>query len=181
MHTIRRFAVPVIAMSLLAISAIPVSAQSAEPSSDPAMASAWVTGTLALAPSCTGPATTTTDNDVQRQRGFRCEGQIVTMSDRRLSGTTVSEWNQDVYPVAGDDAIVISSGMYDLTNDNGGWLCRNTSIARGASSMGSEAETSVCVGSGAYEGLSAMLVLDWATSPVQITGAIFTGELPPRP
>jgi hypothetical protein len=42
-------------------------------------------------------------------------------------------------------------------------------------------ETVTLTGSGAYEGLSAVLNLDWTTYPVPITGMIIPGELPPSP
>lgn len=152
------------------------------PSSDPAMAPAWVTGTLKLAPGCTGPTTTSTGG-VWRDRGTRCEGQVVTMSDPRLSATSVAEWNQDTHhaAVADGGAFIVQAGTYDLQNAGGSWFCRYTALAKGVASTGSEAETSTCVGSGSYAGLSAMLVMDWTKSPVTISGAIFPGEFPPAP
>ena len=160
----------------------PSPSMSPRPSPDPAMAPAWVTGTLKLAPSCTGP-TTTSSGGVWRNRDTRCEGQVVTMSDPRLSGTSVAEWNQDTHhtAVADGGAFFVQVGTYDLRNEGGSWFCRYTALTQGVESLGPEAETSTCVGSGSYAGLSAMLVMDWTTLPVTITGAIFPGEFPPAP
>ena len=82
-------------------------------------------------------------------------------------------------------------GRYDLQNDDGSWVCRYTSLVDDPEAMGSDAETNVCVGSGAYESLSAILVFDWTAcqpaftqcpdSPGQVKGAIFSGDLPPSP
>ncbi len=45
-------------------------------------------------------------------------------------------------------------------------------------------ETLTCVGDGAYDGLTAILFLDWTNtprSPVPLAGLIFSGEAPPLP
>ena len=159
------------------------------PSPDPAtMAPAWATGTLVPAPDCSGD-TTTTDPGVTHVRGMRCAGQIVTMSDERLNGTSVETVNHDTYAAA-SGSLVVESGTMQLTNDTGSWSCRQTSLFP-SGDMGSDSEMNICVGSDGYEGLSAILVLDWTTcqpqwsctssSPVQVKGAIFPGGLPPSP
>jgi hypothetical protein len=66
--------ITILALTLLAGTTSSAIAQSAEPSADPAMTPAWVTGTLTLAPGCTEP-TSTTEAGVEHQRGFRCEPQ----------------------------------------------------------------------------------------------------------
>ena len=147
------------------------------------MTAAFVTGTINLAPDCT-TATPTTADGVTHQRGSRYAPQTWTTDDVRLSGTAVQEWNQDTCRTGTIRQVVIGSERYELQNDVGNWVCHSNVVL--APFMGdlfspSGIETSVRVGAGGYEGLSAILALDWTSDPVSITGAICPGEPPPAP
>ncbi len=175
-----RALITILALTLLAGTTSSAIAQSAEPSADPAMTPAWVTGTLTLAPGCIEP-TSTTEAGVEHQRGFRCEPQTWTTTDPRLTGTASSALNVDVY-LADRASISVSSGTYDVRNDGGGWLCHRAGLYRpGLTPDDDNDEMVTCVGNGGYEGLTAVLVNDWTTSPITITGIIFAGEVPPNP
>jgi hypothetical protein len=157
-------------------------APSPSPSPDLAMVPTWVTGELALAPTC-ADATITTEPGVRHEVGYRCEGQTWTLSDPRLTGTATSTWNADVYRVEGAE-VTVSAGTYDLRNDGGSWLCHYAADLAHGSGLFTNAdndETVACIGSGGYEGLTAILVNDWTKDPVTITGLIFPGEAPPVP
>jgi hypothetical protein len=163
----------------------PSVAASVVPSPDPALASAWVTGTITLASTCTD-ATMTVEKDVGlHYRGFRCEPQTWTTSDPRLTGTAVSTWNTNVY-FAGGDGITVNAGTYDVRNDGGGWLCHYAdALGHGMGGVtggtSDNDETVTCLGSGGYEGLTAIIANDWTTDPVSLKGLIFPGEAPPIP
>ena len=89
--------------------------------------------------------------------------------------------------MTGQPTMAISSVAYDLQNDGGSWSCgTNPSFTHNvdASFTVVTDETSSCTGSGAYEGLSAILAIDWSQHGLQtvpFTGVIFPGELPASP
>jgi len=152
-----------------------------------AVAPAWVTGTIALGASCSGPTASTPEPDVQPEREHhRCSTQTWTTSDPRLTGTSTSTWDADVYVL--DEAIIsVSAGTYELRNESGGWLCHyrdDLAYGMGRYATGATEQTVTCVGDGAYDGLTAILFLDWSDSPpssVPLAGLIFPGEAPPLP
>lgn len=169
-----------LAMGLAAGAAVGVAAQ-AEPE-DP-MAPAWVTGSIAWATSCQSPETTS-DEDKTSERGHRCEGRTVTSDDPRLSGTSVIVWNKDIHVVDGP-LRGIRSVVEDIRGDGRGWMCHAAAVLDGgadffaSSIQGSELTT--CVGDGANEGLTALLVVTSTNQADGFEGLIFPGELPPLP
>lgn len=185
MNKFRTHMIAAIAIGLLAGSAVGVAAQ-AEEAADP-MAPAWVTGTLALGSSCSGPTASTPQADVEPEREHhRCSNQTWTTSDPRLTGTSTSTWDADVYVL--DEAIVsVVAGTYELRNESGGWLCHHRdglSFGMGRYATGANEETVTCIGDSAYDGLTAIVSLDWSNSPpssVPLAGLIFPGEAPPLP
>ena len=145
----------------------------------------WVTGSVAFATSCSGP-TREDDAGVRRERDYLCEPQRWTSSDPRLTGEAAAHWNADVYEPDGDApgfSISVTTLAYYLRNEAGGWACRTNMLSQ-VSGFGAEhqaAETAMCVGDGENDGLSAILVLDFATSPATFVGLIFPGDAPPLP
>ena len=152
-----------------------------------AVAPAWVTGTLTLGSSCSGPTASTPEPDVQPEREHhRCSTQTWITSDPRLTGTSTSTWDADVYVL--DEAIIsVRAGTYELQNESGGWLCHyrdGLAYGMGRYATGANEETVTCAGDGAYDGLTAIVFLDWSNSPpssVPLAGLIFPGEAPPLP
>ena len=144
----------------------------------------WVTGSLSLAPGCTDPTIESAAlEDPIHERDYRCEPQYWRTSDPRLTGSATSMWSADVYRMDGG-YISVRAGTYDVRNDAGGWLCHHNGVAQGIGiyAFPDLGETLTCLGDGDYEGLSAVLELDWSsTSPVKIQGLIFAGEVPPFP
>ena len=170
-----------LALTLLAGTTTSAIAQSAEPSADPAVAPAWVTGALTLAPGCTEP-TSTMEAGVEHQRGFPLRAPGLTTTDPRLTGTASSALSVDVYRVDGA-RVEVSSGTYDVRNDGGTWLCHRAIFYRPGWSPDDDDNDQMvtCVGNGGYEGLTAILIIDWTAEPVSINGLIFAGEVPPNP
>ena len=152
-----------------------------------AVAPAWVTGTLTLGSSCSGPTASAPEPDVKPEREHhRCSTQTWITSDPRLSGTSTSTWDADVYVL--DEAIIsVTAGTYELQNESGGWLCHyrdGLAYGMGRWATGANEETVTCAGDGAYDGLTAIVFLDWSNSPpssVPLAGLIFPGEAPPLP
>ena len=148
-----------------------------------AMAPAWVTGTIVLG-SCSNPTNESVGTDpVQRERGWRCEGQTWDASDDRLDGEGVSTWDADVYDLE-EGPVSVRVGGYEIRNGSGGWSCRHSGVAQGAGLQvkPESGETLVCVGDGGFDDLAAVFELDWSSRrPVTFQGVIFPGSLPSAP
>lgn len=162
---------------------VPASAASPAPSASPdPQAATWVTGTIALAPGCSGPDTTVGEG-VRHERGYVCQPQVWTLSDPRLSGRVVSTWNADVYTTT-RGVVSVAVGTYEIANDGGSWICRYGDALQDGSGIYSTPindETLTCAGQGGYEGLTAILAGDWSAPPITTQGLILSGPLPPTP
>jgi hypothetical protein len=142
----------------------------------------WVTGTITLAPSCTGPTVATPAPEGARQeRDYLCQPQTWTISDPRLSGTAAVTWNADVYTLDEGVKSVITEAFY-VSNPGGAWACRSNGLQHGTGVLQpwENEETLMCVGEGEYVGLSAILVIGNPEGP-DIVGMIFPGDAPPLP
>jgi hypothetical protein len=93
-------------------------------------------------------------------------------SDPRLSGTSdeLSTWHR--YP--GFDVISTSLAV---ENEGGRWVGTST----GMGDIGSFTDAAVLHGEGAYEGLTAFLIIEWVPPSGSFIGAIFPGGMPPFP
>ena len=139
----------------------------------------WVTGSVVYG-TCASPNLTSQDGVTREQ--YRCEPQTWTSSDDRLGGSATIMWNADLYEVDGQ-TYSLSAQVWEVRDDSGGWLCRNPDgLNRGSGKhptavQGTEMLT--CVGNGAHDGLTAVLVADWTTKTIE--GLIISGEGPPLP
>jgi hypothetical protein len=139
----------------------------------------WVTGSVVYG-MCASPNLTSQDGVTREQ--YRCEPQTWTSSDDRLGGSATIMWNADLYEVDGQ-TYSLSAQVWEVRNDSGGWLCRNPDgLNRGSGKyptavQGTEMLT--CVGNGANDGLTAVLVANWTTKTIE--GLIISGEGPPLP
>ena len=160
-----------------------------QPSSVPgaeaeAVAPTWVTATVQFGSSCDFGDTSIEDG-VTQERGMNCQGQTWTSDDPRVDGKALVAHNADSFEVDGQGYSLVTS-VVEFYNDAGGWQCTNAD--RVVSPAGTLYQTSrfdgdrlSCVGNGDYEGLSAVLVADWAGVAKTIEGLIFPGEMPPMP
>jgi hypothetical protein len=177
---IKSGAIVVVALGLLAGSAVGVAAQ--HEVTDPT-APTWVTGTVGYAPSCVDPERTT-EADVVRERGHICAPQQWTSDDPRLGGAATLIWNADVYRLESESYSIVNA-LYDIHDDAGGWSCRNANGLDLGSGLFTDpvqgTDRLTCLGYGGNEGLNAILVTDFRTEPRTFEGIIFPGEVPPLP
>jgi hypothetical protein len=107
-----------------------------------------------------------------------------TSSDPRLSGDVSRPWNEDTYQT---DEGTVSVGLDAsfLRNEGGDWACSTGYLVKGSTPDQEElsgSRTHTCVGSGGYDGLSAVLVSKPAEGfSDEFVGLIFSGDLPPVP
>ena len=151
------------------------------------VAATWVTGTVSLAAFCSAPTASTSEAGVQPELlSSQCGPQRWSTSDPRLTGTATEIWNDAMYEVDGA-TVSVRAGIYDVQNESGGWLCRHPdglTHGSGPYAATDNEQTVTCAGDGAYDGLTAILFLDWSNSPpssVPLDGLIFSGEPPPLP
>ena len=115
---------------------------------------------------------------VQRGRDSRGRSE---MSDARLSGDVVLRDNADRWctrPCSPETMVDVLWGSIEVTNDDGSWL--GTSVGTTDASAGGAGITYYeLVGTGAYEGLSAILFEPETEDGFSWNGVIFPGDLPP--
>jgi hypothetical protein len=135
---------------------------------------AWVTGTITLSDSCRDPETTIEKGVGIHHRGYRCEPQTWTTSDPRLSGSAALNWDADTFPTEGGQATV-NRATTEVSNDGGAWRCDSDPVfTHGPTMFGEQLNppSSLCRGSGAYEGLAAIVVVDSSATPRTIEALI---------
>ena len=140
---------------------------------DETMASATVQGQMFV----TGVASDgvlTIDEDAWRTNDIGVWLRV-DADDDRLDGTGSARYNSSKYPFP----LEVQAGIYDFANDDGRWVGTVTAFVE--PTMGIDHDTVILSGAGAYEGLSAYLLIDWSSLPAEFIGAIFPGEMPPYP
>jgi len=149
-----------------------------EPAADPPAAelepaaAAVVTGTIIAS---TSPADTQGNHDVSagviRTDGIHHTNTWET-SDPRLSGTATydAEWIR--FP---PDDFQVESAVHVLENAEGRWVGSGSALSK---SNLTNTDIAIMSGEGAYEGLTAYVLMDWTAHPPTIEAAIFPGEMP---
>ena len=99
----------------------------------------------------------------------------VDADDDRLDGAGSARSNSSKYPFP----LEVQAGIYDFANEDGRWVGTVTAFVE--PTMDIDRDTVILTGEGAYEGLSAYLLIDWSSLPAEFIGAIFPGEMPPYP
>ena len=177
--------ISILAIGLLTGSAVGVAAQEEEAAAEPSTP-AKVAGTIDSEPSdLVQEPTETVVDGVLEVRGVIAEGDQFEMDDPRLSGTVTLAVNVDVHKVSDFEDIVAGSFALRLDNEGGSWSGQGTSVGHNGAGMSPEEalglDTWVLTGAGAYDGLSAILVVDPGGTEVAVDGVIFAGEMPPAP
>ena len=134
---------------------------------------------------CCGDEAETFDDDGDRLtlRGMVASGTM-EMDDPRITGSYELTVSVDEFPQPDTDARVeVHWGELTITNDAGGWNGTWSSTYDSAQAAETDLGLYELTGTGAYEGLSALLSetgsqLTWPSSP--LAGAIFPSPLPPR-
>lgn len=96
-------------------------------------------------------------------------------SDPRLSGDFMGTMNIDLYE---NLEMMVANGTATVENDEGRWVGTGTHL--GGSELG-ESTMFVMHGADAYEGLTAIVMLDQEGQPPSISAAIFPGDAPAYP
>jgi len=168
----RKLSMPLAPLAVLALLGAMCGAALAE-DSDETMASATVQGTVFF----TGVASygvLTSDDDALRTEDNGVWLRV-DADDDRLDGTGSARYNSSKYPYP----LEVLAGIYDFKNEDGRWVGTYTCFVE--PTLGIDRDTVILRGEGAYEGLSAYLLIDWAGSSGDFIGAIFPGEMPTVP
>jgi ABC-type sugar transport system substrate-binding protein len=104
-------------------------------------------------------------------------GRKLTMtwesSDPRLSGEVTYDGNRDMYSGNLDFGVTVGTETFEIVNDGGRWIGQGTGWSIPSQSAG---DVVLLQGQGGYEGLSALVHIDW--SDWSIGAIIFPGEMP---
>ena len=185
MRAIKTTTISILAVGLLAGSAVGVAAQDEEAAAEPSTP-AKVAGTIdGTAQDLVQEPTETVVDGVLEVRGVITEGDRFEMDDPRLTGTVTLAVNVDVHKVSDFEDVVAGSFALRLDNEAGSWSGQGTSVGHGGAGMSQEEmlglDTWVLTGAGAYEGLSTILLVDPVGDLPTVEGVIFAGEMPPAP
>jgi hypothetical protein len=123
---------------------------------------------------CPGAETTETVGIIERTTGGYCN-PTWDWSDDRLDGKVTWASNSDVYA----DGSGLSIGMLALSfeNEDGAWRMRPLPVIEFPDASPTAADAWILDGEGAYEGLTAVLLVDYYVPH----GFIIDGDLPPAP
>lgn len=124
---------------------------------------------------------------------YREHGRVTEMtfdsSDARLSGKVVAAGNR----LVSRDGSFVEAETYEIANADGRWTGQATGrlSARPASDLvigngllppaPDHQDVVLLRGEGGYDGLSAVVDIDWSQQPLTASGTIFVGELPTAP
>jgi len=176
MRTVRSLLIGALSLALLSSMSIVVLAQTEEPTEEPAVSPVVVSGTL----ECLDSSEASTDDP------DAIEGSVVTVhawqaSDARLAGEVSYTGRWQLYEEPSEDTgdvdVTGDSAVYEIVNEGGRWLCEAARTA--APRTADDTHTLVFSGEDGYEGLTAYLHVDWASTPYAFTGLILAGEAPP--
>jgi hypothetical protein len=182
-RAIKTSIISILAIGLLAGSAVGVAAQEEE--ADP-MAAAKVTGTIGEGGDLTQEPTENVVDGVLEVRGVVLEGDWpIEMDDPRVTGSISVAINEDVHKVSDFEDVVARTLELRIENEAGSWTGQGAGVVHGGATIPQDEalnlDTHLLTGAGAYEGLSAYLIVDVTEDPMTVEGVIFAGEMPPFP
>ena len=173
----------ILVIGLLATSAVTIAAQE-EGDVDELTATSYVTGTSGD-PRQTIPGTDESrGGGLVEHRGYTWADSTVDTDDPRLNGimNTVANGDTRFLDPASGEFTDVQAFSVRITNDEGGWSGQGTALIHGnGSTATTNLDTIILVGDGAYEGLTAYVLIDGTTTPVSLEGTIFQGEMTPFP
>lgn len=183
MRTIKTTTIFILAIGLLAGSAVGVAAQ------DEAAVAEVTSFTGVFSPDgeelpVEGTEVTLPNGFIEGKPGFAWLDRIES-SDPRLAGahSVIANWvldpNQWDPWSRGEQANVLISTIHEVTNDGGSWLGEGTSFHSTDLDIASEVVT--FVGRDGYEGLTAYAIIDVTRTPATISGVVFPTAMPETP
>ena len=158
----------VIAVGLLAGSAVGVAAQGAEPPAE-------FTGRLVFGPQVAFGSDVEADGRTE-SRGNAFRTPVTAMSDERLDGTWTRTNNIDFYE---DPPVWTWQANWHVETEGGAWEGIETPIVFSDESRSTT--TAVLVGEGAHDGLTAVIEFDQEGEGWDLRGVIIDGDMPPPP
>jgi len=184
-RAIKTSIISILAIGLLAGSAVGAAAQDEEVAAEPTTP-AKVTGTIdSEAGDLVQEPTETVVDGVLEVRGGVFTGDRFEMDDPRLTGTATGTFNVDVHKESDFIDVVAGSLGLRIENEAGSWSGQGTTVFHGGGTIPQEEalnlDTWLLTGAGAYEGLSAYLIVDPTEDPPTVEGVIYAGEMPPFP
>ena len=185
MRAIKTSIISILAIGLLAGSAVGVAAQEEEAAAEPAVGSSYFTGVFHHGGANSGQPTETVVDGVMEVRGWGFEGNGIETSDPRMTGSVTRNGNTDIHKLGDSEDVGFEAVAWRIKNDDGSWSGQGSTLTRGGRDVPRDEatyfETIVLTGEGAYEGLTAYVLVDWTALPIAVEGAIFVGEAPPLP
>ena len=173
MKTVRFVLIVGIVLGVLG-SSVGVLAQAATPDT---MAPVFVTGTEQWV-SEWSERTTTSEGSLTVIEGVGLTG-IWEASDPRLSGTATYAATYDRFESAGFE---VEASSRVVVNDGGRWVGTSTALSTAPeTSPQTNTDTVLLRGEGAYEGLTAYVVVDSTTDPATFVAGVFPGDMPAQP
>ena len=180
MRTIKTTTISILAVGLLAGSAVGVAAQDEEAAAEVASFTGSIRGGEGLDVETTE---TVFPNGFTAVDGFTWRNNWES-SDERLTGdvTGVTNWvvgpdGFDAWGTGGQPDI-INAQVIELTNDGGSWL--GEGMAFGSTDLDISRDMYTLVGQGGYEGLTAFVIIEQPPAPT-FSGVIFPATMPEVP
>ena len=173
----RTITIPILALGLLAGSAVGVAAQDEEE----AAGATSFTGTAVGGDPIVEVTPTDLGNGLIAVDGFTYRNTWES-SDERLTGDVIGVSSQVVDPSAseyGGLPSIIMSIAIELTNDGGSWLGEGRGF--GSSDLDLVKEMYTLVGQGGYEGLTAYVIAETTGREPALSGIIFPTAMPEIP
>ena len=179
MRAIKTTTISILAVGLLAGSAVGVAAQDDETDvSTPAYVTWEVTG---------DPINVIDgafDEEAAEMRGLTVQGAPVEASDPRMSGLYYYVINGNGQKLNTPDFAIVESRSMRMENDGGAWTGTTTYVEAGSGSDGPPAmvaEAGILIGEGGYEGLIAVIHGDYVEADGQGEAVILERSVPPIP
>ena len=175
--------ISILAIGLLAGSAVGVVAQEEEAAAEEQTGSSYFTGELNTD---NGDATTEPEENVVdgvlQGRGVVIEGEAIETSDPRITGSLARALNANIHPIGEFEDVLHETTAWRIENDEGAWSGQGSALIHGGANIDTtDFDTVVLAGEGAYDGLTAYILADWSEDPPAVEGAIFVGTAPPVP
>ena len=176
MRAIKTSVISILAIGLLAGSAVGVAAQ------DDPIETSFLNGTLTVS-EAVAPGTETRDGGVTEVRNRFFAGGLLDTDDPRMMGPITAVVNSDVRIEAGTNfRVTLQSIAVRIENDDGAWDGSATAFARGRSPRDTgNLATVILAGEGSYDGLSAYLLIDLTEQPAVVQGTVYAGTMTPSP
>ena len=180
MRAIKTTTISILALGLLAGSAVGAAAQDEAPVAGAPTGASFFTGTYEGGFPTTEPVVTAVD-DGEQIRGLVVQGTIDT-SDPRMTGVVTQAIDIDDAELGDAGRVSLSAHSWRIENDGGSWVGPGTGLGYVDADFEFLLDTATVslTGEDGYAGLVAYLIMEGGLEPV-VTGAVLVGAMPPFP